>query len=123
MFDMYDSEPRINLKQVTDGTSKTMIVAECDYDETGDPWIAKYCPTNNCFIGKDWAHINALTTAWGINTWMPRGDASIQSHHPAGAQVVFADGHVEFLNETIDQVTFDRLGMKADGEVINRTDY
>ena len=30
-------------------------------------------------------------------------------------QVVFADGHVEFLIDSIDQVTFDRLGMRADG--------
>ena len=123
MFDMYDSEPRILLEQVADGTSKTMMVAECDYDETGDPWIAAHCPTPVCFIGKDWAHVNALTTAWGINSWLPRWDAPIQSHHPGGAQVVFADGHVKFLNEMIDQVTFDRLGMKADGEVLDQTDY
>ena len=120
MFD--DSKTQI--REITDGLSQTMIVAECDYDAERDPWITVHVATNDCdwdtcYIGKDWAGLNALTTGHGINAWLDRWDSSIQSHHPGGAQVVFADAHVEWIEDSIDQATFDALGTKAGAEVID----
>ena len=41
--------------------------------------------------------------------------ASASSRHPGGVNVTFGDGHVSFVNDTIDLVTWRRLGSIADG--------
>jgi type II secretory pathway pseudopilin PulG len=38
------------------------------------------------------------------------------SYHPGGCQVALGDGSVKFFSETIDVLTFRRLGDKADGQ-------
>ena len=45
--------------------------------------------------------------------------AGVHSHHPGGANFTFADGHVSFLSETIDQETLEWLTTRAGGEVID----
>ena len=40
------------------------------------------------------------------------------SNHPGGAQFALADGSVRFISNDIDQVTYGRLGSRADGEVL-----
>jgi len=67
--------------------------------------------------GRDW-HINAvwvrstnarrknLTYAWTFN-----------SYHPGGAQFLFADGRVKFLNENMRYQTFAKLAFIHDGQV------
>ena len=112
----------IRMNDVTDGTSQTMLVAECDFDQE-DPLRdnGSLCPNRQCFLGKDWPGLNALTTYYGINADTILIQAGVQSHHPGGAQAVFTDGHVEFLDESIDQKIFNALGTRAWGEVIDRS--
>ncbi|TWT36008.1 Type II secretion system protein G precursor [Posidoniimonas corsicana] len=45
-------------------------------------------------------------------------DAPLSSEHPGGIQVVFADGHVDFLNEAIDFLIYESLATRAGDEVI-----
>ncbi|QDT68949.1 Fimbrial protein precursor [Planctomycetes bacterium MalM25] len=47
-------------------------------------------------------------------------DGPLGSNHPGGAQVVFADGHVEFLQEDIDEYVYKSLATRAGGEVVER---
>ncbi len=42
----------------------------------------------------------------------------IQSTHPGGANVLFGDGSVSFLNETMELITLQRLADANDGEVV-----
>ncbi|MBM82191.1 MAG: prepilin-type cleavage/methylation domain-containing protein, partial [Planctomycetaceae bacterium] len=37
------------------------------------------------------------------------------SSHEGGAHILFGDGKVEFLNENIDLITFNKLGDRRDG--------
>jgi len=55
----------------------------------------------NCLTG--WANWNV---SWGF-----------KSNHTAGANFVFADGSVHFLNERIDHRTYNQLGCRNDGQV------
>ena len=41
-----------------------------------------------------------------------------RSRHPGGVNVVFADGNVQFIEESIDPNTWRNLGWMADGEVV-----
>ena len=112
----------VRMSGITDGTSQTAIVTETDFgqdDPTKATWGSQ-CPNLQCFIGKDWAGQNSVTTAHGINSWLFFNDAPIQSHHPGGAHFAFADGHVIFLTESIDQATLDALGTRELGEVIGK---
>jgi prepilin-type N-terminal cleavage/methylation domain-containing protein/prepilin-type processing-associated H-X9-DG protein len=45
------------------------------------------------------------------------------SRHPGGANFAFGDGHVSFLSETIPLEVFQRLGHRADGELMKRLDW
>jgi prepilin-type processing-associated H-X9-DG protein len=42
-----------------------------------------------------------------------------KSKHPGGAQMVFCDGSVHFLQETIDYETYQRLGARQDQRVVD----
>lgn len=43
---------------------------------------------------------------------------SASSYHPGGAQICLGDGSVRFISETIDRVTWRRMGDKADGQPV-----
>lgn len=62
---------------------------------------------------------NVLVQAHPINddrVWV--GDNEIRSLHPAGAMVLFVDGSVHLLNESIDKIVLGQLITRAGGEVI-----
>jgi prepilin-type processing-associated H-X9-DG protein/prepilin-type N-terminal cleavage/methylation domain-containing protein len=45
------------------------------------------------------------------------------SRHPAGINVLFVDGHVKFIRQTIDLITWRALSTRSGGEVISESDY
>ncbi len=53
-------------------------------------------------------------------SWMGRGFAS---HHPGGVPVAFADGSVRFVPQNINQRTFNALGSRAGGEVVDASAF
>ena len=115
-------ESEVQLRQITDGTSQTLLVGEFDSGPDdplyGDP---AYCPGRKCFVGKFWSSQNHLTTAFGINDTAAATycDSAVLSHHPGGSQFTFADGHISFLNETINQNILAAMTTRAGGEVMD----
>jgi len=83
-------------------------------------WIATVAPINwptcrNQRGGKD-DTTGGAEDCHHFRTWnMSMG---FKSRHPNGAQFVFADGSVHFLAETIDYMTYQRLGDRRDGEPV-----
>ena len=51
------------------------------------------------------------------------GASTATSLHPGGANVLFADGHVRFLNEGIAAPVWRALGTRAGGEVVSAIGY
>jgi prepilin-type N-terminal cleavage/methylation domain-containing protein/prepilin-type processing-associated H-X9-DG protein len=49
--------------------------------------------------------------------------ANLDSFHPGGVNVLMADGHVQFIKESINQLAWWALGTKAGGEVISSDTY
>jgi prepilin-type N-terminal cleavage/methylation domain-containing protein/prepilin-type processing-associated H-X9-DG protein len=91
-------ERTVSLAQITDGASNTLIVSEdCNWSE--GQWI------NGA---------NVLEQAYPINSG--ENDNEICSRHPGGANGVFCDGSVRFLNETMAKKVLAATITRAGGE-------
>jgi prepilin-type N-terminal cleavage/methylation domain-containing protein/prepilin-type processing-associated H-X9-DG protein len=110
-----DSATRID--DITDGSSNTLLVGET-IPNPNDPDFndSRYCPNRQCGVGKFWAAENVQTTAYGINSGTVYGTSGVESRHPNGAQFVFADGHVAFIEQTIPQNVLVALTTRGPGK-------
>jgi prepilin-type N-terminal cleavage/methylation domain-containing protein/prepilin-type processing-associated H-X9-DG protein len=120
---MRDKITRIS--DITDGTSNTILVAE----DAGRPQF--YNADRQIYdpVGKEggWADPNG---AFSIDGAYPNGiipgpcplnctnNSEVYSFHPNGANVVFADGSVHFLDSGINLCTLAALVTRGGGEVI-----
>ncbi|HTQ38571.1 MAG TPA: DUF1559 domain-containing protein, partial [Pirellulales bacterium] len=119
---------RCKIKDITDGTSKTLMVAE----DAGRP--------NHYQFGKDTGQLIPVTdggTGWAdpdnsgsLSGYQYNGvkggpivmnadnDSEVYSFHVGGAQFCFADGSAHFLRETIDPLVYKALVTRAGGETV-----
>ena len=108
------------IRDVVDGTSRTLLVAEVDLDQN-DPRLT-WCP--ECTACKSWVSENRVGTFYGINNGLGLEYPAPSSHHPGGAQFVFTDGHVNYIPENIDQNALIALTTRNHSlSAINETQY
>jgi prepilin-type N-terminal cleavage/methylation domain-containing protein/prepilin-type processing-associated H-X9-DG protein len=121
------------MASVTDGTSNTFMVGEvlmdCT-DHTAGWW--NYNGGGNAHASTS-VPINTMTTCarsqqeaiergyiapqcWQKHNW--NYSWGFRSQHPAGAQFVFVDGSVHFIGKTINYNTYQYLGSRNDGRVV-----
>ncbi|TWT34647.1 DUF1559 family PulG-like putative transporter [Blastopirellula retiformator] len=97
-------EEAMKHRDVADGLSHTALVAETIRRRvTENEWANG----NNLFAQEGSTPINAVS---GLGN-------DIGSPHPGGAHLVFCDGHVQFLAETVDQEALNGILTKSGGEV------
>jgi prepilin-type N-terminal cleavage/methylation domain-containing protein/prepilin-type processing-associated H-X9-DG protein len=100
---MVYNEP-VAIKQITDGTAHTTVVAEAlSRRVSGMEWANGY----NIFAQDERLPINS-----------PLGKEEIGSPHSGGASVTFCDGHVAFLQEEVEQVVLNALLTRSGGEAL-----
>jgi prepilin-type N-terminal cleavage/methylation domain-containing protein/prepilin-type processing-associated H-X9-DG protein len=118
------------LDDIQDGTTQTIMMAEC----AGRPqlWHGRKLVPNIWLTGGPWASRSLLfgrgatadgTAFFGHCAINCTNDREVYSFHAGGANVVFADGSVHFLNATIDIRVFARLATRAGGEVVGADDF
>ena len=107
-------------RDITDGLSHTFFVGEVmksDIDASANRW----------FVGS--RHLDSLrNTENPINTPPGQGscldlygykaNGAFGSKHVGGANFVFGDGHVAFVNENIDLITYRALSTRGGGETL-----
>jgi prepilin-type N-terminal cleavage/methylation domain-containing protein len=117
----------IGMQHVTDGTSNTFFVGEILHvcTDHGEGWWSRNgganahastsVPLNNmttCPNSQKVTHA-ACTSPDNWNfSW------GFRSKHPGGAQFLLVDGSSRFVSETIDYMTYQRLGARGDGQPI-----
>lgn len=92
----------IQIAEITDGTSHTLIVSE-DAKWPDGQWING---------------LNLFDQAFPINQ-APSFENDIRSEHPGGAQGLFCDGSVHFLAETMDLETLGAICTRNRGEIVS----
>ncbi|MFN3151587.1 DUF1559 domain-containing protein [Bremerella sp.] len=100
-----------NMSVITDGLSNTMLVGERDHglpanvthSHVGAVWAGRRTSTASVGFRSVWK-IN-LVGYTGTDYWNGGGGCTryhLKSQHPGGVQIVFCDGSVHFLSETIE---------------------
>ncbi|MCO6043115.1 DUF1559 domain-containing protein [Aeoliella sp. ICT_H6.2] len=114
-----------SIREILDGTTNTIAMGEtrpgCStsiqhpwwssqqwYAGTAPPINYPTCPQEG--LGNDGTPTKNCNS-W--NNWVT--DAGFKSKHPGGAQFAFCDGSVQFLQEDIDYLNFQRRGDRRDG--------
>jgi prepilin-type N-terminal cleavage/methylation domain-containing protein/prepilin-type processing-associated H-X9-DG protein len=101
----------ISIKQITDGTSQTIQVAEAP-EGVSAIWLS----VRNYFDQS--APINTLATTSLQFVFTDEGQ-EINSYHTGGAHAAMADGSVHFLAETTDNYTLSALCSRAGNDVMD----
>jgi prepilin-type N-terminal cleavage/methylation domain-containing protein/prepilin-type processing-associated H-X9-DG protein len=126
---------RVKLREVLDGTSTTIAVLECAgrptvyrlgvpdptlSNDQGIGWADSEGPFSFDGAGADGTQ-EGCTPAKGCNVPMnKKNDNEPYSFHRGGINVVFADGHVQFVMETVPYLTFAALCTRNGSEVVER---
>jgi prepilin-type processing-associated H-X9-DG protein/prepilin-type N-terminal cleavage/methylation domain-containing protein len=132
-YGIFWPESQCSITHVRDGTSNTILVGERANRDLGAVWVGV---RNNFSVGDDGLSYVMGISAAPINSRSPDARSGFSSAHAGGANVVFVDGHVEFLDEEIefnqgdaaasDGATtaplgvYQRLMRRNDGQVIGR---
>ena len=99
------------IKNITDGTSKTMLVGE---DVTAHNWHAMWAFSNGD-SSSTYAPLNYKPIVPEPETWWDmRG---FRSEHPGGAYFAYVDGSVRFTAEDVTQLVYRGLSTIVRGEV------
>ena len=131
---------RTRVAEISDGLSSTALVGETlpDQYEFGTDFSGNWQKVDHWFIGSgemlNYAELASYmsnetseclgSTACPINSLkiedapIDHKELSFGSNHPGGINMGFADGHVQFLRDSIDAMVYSALGTRKHGEVV-----
>lgn len=90
------------VKDIADGMSKTILVAEC----ARESW-----PDGQWINGR-----NLFDQAYAINVAMPFWEDEMRSWHPGGANAMAGDGSVHFIDDSVDKRVLAAATTRSRGE-------
>lgn len=119
--------PSVDLNKVHDGTSYTVAMGDAIFDlqvqsPSGNDVVDRFRNDSirgygmlepSHVFGSTGVPVNAIRRS---NQPFDAKEISFGSRHPAGAIMLFVDGHVDYVSETISAKTWSALGTQAGGE-------
>jgi prepilin-type N-terminal cleavage/methylation domain-containing protein/prepilin-type processing-associated H-X9-DG protein len=113
----------VKLRQVTDGTSKTILIGESSPEDQnsaafmsdGD-WATTGLLLNFDWIDSGYCIDGSNTPNTAVCWQLMRG---FRSDHPGGVQFAFVDGSIRFISDSIDHRTLRALSTRARGEIVS----
>ena len=112
---------RCKLNAITDGLSKTILFGEALPAHSFNVSRGWGSNINGCGRGNTLVPLNSIPPNGDICAQLANGKYSgfgFRSRHPGGVVFLMGDGAVQFVSEAIDYATIQRLGAKADGELL-----
>lgn len=140
---MFYSRSTTNLNDVKDGTTNTIMGSELILVQDDLSGFGPVCGGGHDVRGR---YFNAKHMGWGFSTIRPpntpvadsqpycnshlKAQCSsdclygynvhhARSHHPAGVNVLMGDASVQFMSESMDQLTFQALGTREGYETVS----
>ncbi|HXG13200.1 MAG TPA: DUF1559 domain-containing protein [Gemmataceae bacterium] len=116
---------KIRFTQITDGTSNTLVLGECMFDELNGKWAALWAGMTGLRPppGSTTNSIWISDVMWWVDEDVARvnGPApqAFSSRHGGGAFCAFCDGSVRFFREGGDPNVVRFLAGRDDGRIIN----
>ena len=126
---------RVGLRDITDGSSLTMMAGERSRTISDATWVgvvpsAEFCTKpardyEECRPSYAMVLAHTGPTPPGGYTWVvvPNSKSAAADNfwslHPGGCNVLFCDGSVRFLKETVNPEVFSALSTRAGGEVMS----
>lgn len=119
----------IRMADIVDGTSTTVALGETMFiyrafgpDHTGyqqflDHWYIGTLEGLTNEISESMGSTGVAINSHKLDVFVDEKELAIGSHHPGGALVVFADGAVRFVAESVDRATWSALGTRHGREV------
>jgi len=107
----------VKIADVTDGTSNTMHFTEKS-NWANQSWCFDGSGCNQFF----WVHHQSqgLVTGSQPPNWSQKGNSrAATGHHTGGGMVSFVDGHVQFVQNSIELNTWMWMGTRNGGEVVS----
>lgn len=113
---------RTSLRDITDGSSNTLLLGEhswADAKSAKSLWVLGLAQDGNEAGPHSGAYcMKNVTFPINSNIGSPYNDASFGSLHAGGCFVAMADGHVQFVSESIDLRVWQALATRMGGEVV-----
>ena len=130
---------RIGIRNVTDGTSSTLLVGERSRNVADATWVGvipggTVCTKPGFQTSVECDPANAMVLAHtgpspGGQQWIDTpnykqaGADDFWSLHPGGCNFAFCDGSIRFVKETINPKIFSYLSTRAGGEVVGSDQF
>jgi prepilin-type N-terminal cleavage/methylation domain-containing protein/prepilin-type processing-associated H-X9-DG protein len=113
-----------SIREIEDGTAHTIAMGEIRPSSSGFQWINGWTRSEGLWFATT-APINYVTDPEEVGpvpvkcrNWEQDFNVAMgfKSLHAGGANFVFCDGSVHFLQDAIDYTAYQRLGARSDGE-------
>jgi prepilin-type N-terminal cleavage/methylation domain-containing protein/prepilin-type processing-associated H-X9-DG protein len=136
----FGMDKSFGIQSITDGTSNTLLMAEVKIgaditggtqDHRGDIWnddyqcamFTAYTPPNTTF--PDYLSADCNYPYQGNPPCIAKAPYfnAARSYHRGGVNVLMADGHVQFIKESVNLQTWRALASSQGGEVIDANSY